>query len=75
MLGLELVADRAKKTPAGKSYMAAIGAGAYEAGAMIRTSGNIIILSPPLVLSRGEATQIIDAIGAAFENAGMNPSQ
>ena len=71
MLGLELVADREKKTPAGKGYMAAIAAGAYEAGAMIRTSGNIIILSPPLVLSRDEATRIIDAIGAAFENAGV----
>jgi adenosylmethionine-8-amino-7-oxononanoate aminotransferase len=75
MLGLELVADRAKKTPAGKGYMAAIATGAYEAGAMIRTSGNIVILSPPLVLSREEATQIIDAIGAAFENAGMSPAQ
>jgi putrescine aminotransferase len=75
MIGLELVADRGKKTPAGKGYMAAIAAGAYEAGAMIRTSGNIVILSPPLVLSRDEATLIIDAIGAAFEKAGVNPAQ
>jgi len=75
MLGLELVADRAKKTPAGKGYMTAITAGAYEAGAMIRTSSNIIILSPPLVLSRQEATQIVEAIGAAFENTRMSPAQ
>jgi len=75
MLGLELVADRTKKTPAGKGYMTAIAAGAYEAGAMIRTSSNIIILSPPLVLSRQEATQIVEAIGAAFENTRMSPAQ
>ena len=75
MLGLELVADRDKKTPAGKGYMTAIAAGAYEAGAMIRTSSNIIILSPPLVLSRQEAMQIVEAIGAAFENARMSPAQ
>ena len=75
MLGLELVADRDKKTPAGKGYMTAIAAGAYEAGAMIRTSSNIIILSPPLVLSREEATQIVEAIGAAFANVRMSPAQ
>jgi putrescine---pyruvate transaminase len=62
MLGLELVADR-KKTPAGNSYMAAIAAGAHQAGAMIRTSGNIVILSPPMILSSCEATQINDSLG------------
>jgi putrescine---pyruvate transaminase len=75
MLGLELVADRAKKTPAGKGYMTSIAAGAYDAGAMIRTSSNIVILSPPLVLSREEAKQIVEAIGAAFENARTSPAQ
>jgi len=55
--------------------MTAIAAGAYAAGAMIRTSSNIIILSPPLVLSRQEATQIVEAIGAAFENTRMSPAQ
>ena len=75
MLGIELVADRAKKQPAGKAYMAAIAASAYEAGAMIRTSGNNIILSPPLVLSREEATTIVEAFGAALENVRTSPAQ
>jgi adenosylmethionine-8-amino-7-oxononanoate aminotransferase len=75
MLGLELVSDRAKKIPVGKSYMAAIANGAFDAGAMIRTSGNIAILSPPLVLSRGEAQQIIEALDAAFAGAKGYPAQ
>lgn len=75
MLGLELVSDRARKTPAGKSYMAAIANGTFDAGAMIRTSSNIIILSPPLILSRGEAQQIIEALDAAFAGAKGHPAQ
>ena len=75
MLGLELVADRPSKAPAGKGYMSAIAEAAYQAGAIVRTSGNIIILSPPLVLSREEAKEIIDALGAAFETVRMSRSQ
>jgi adenosylmethionine-8-amino-7-oxononanoate aminotransferase len=75
MLGLELVADRASKAPAGKGYMSAIAEAAYQAGAMVRTSGNIIILSPPLVLSREEGKEIIDALGEAFETVRTSPSQ
>jgi adenosylmethionine-8-amino-7-oxononanoate aminotransferase len=55
--------------------MAAIANGAFDAGAMIRTSGNIAILSPPLVLSRGEAQQIIEALDAAFAGAKGYPAQ
>jgi putrescine---pyruvate transaminase len=75
MLGLELVADRSTKAPAGKNYMAAFAAAAYEAGAMIRTSGNVIILSPPLILSREEAAGIVSAIGAALENTKVSPGR
>jgi len=46
-----------------------------EVNVMIRTSSNIIILSAPLVLSRQEAMQIVEAIGAAFENTQMSPAQ
>ena len=75
MLGLELVSDRAKKTPAGKAYMNAVAEVGYEAGAMIRTSGNIIIMSPPLVLARSEAKEILDALDAALSGAGVDPSK
>lgn len=75
MLAMELVSDRPAKTPAGKTYMAAIADATYEAGAMIRTSGNVIILSPPLVLSRAEAELALDAIAAAFETVKLSPAQ
>jgi putrescine---pyruvate transaminase len=75
MLGLEFVSDRAKKTPAGKTYMAAIADAGYEAGAMIRTSGNIIILSPPLVLARSEAKEIVDALDAALASVKGDPAK
>lgn len=74
MLAMELVSDRVTKLPAGKGYMGAIADAVYESGALIRTSGNIIILSPPLVLSRAEAQQILDAIGAALETVKENPA-
>jgi putrescine---pyruvate transaminase len=75
MLALELVSDRAKKTPAGKSYMTGIANAAYDAGAMIRTSGNIIILSPPLVISRDESQQIVRALDVAFADCKADPAQ
>ena len=39
---------------------------AYQNGVMVRVSGPNIILSPPLVLSKNEAAQIIASLDAAF---------
>jgi putrescine---pyruvate transaminase len=75
MLGLEPESDRTNRTPAGKGHMASIASGAYDAGAMIRTSGNIVILSPPLVLTWAEARQIVESLDAAFAGAKGNPAQ
>jgi adenosylmethionine-8-amino-7-oxononanoate aminotransferase len=74
MLGVEFVSDRATKTPAGKAFMAEIANLAYDAGAMMRTSGNIIIFSPPMVLARDEASAIVDALDHALANAKGNPA-
>ncbi|TGS89928.1 aminotransferase class III-fold pyridoxal phosphate-dependent enzyme, partial [bacterium M00.F.Ca.ET.177.01.1.1] len=51
MAAVELVADRATKKPADKKTMAVVSEAAYEAGVMLRVSGNNIILSPPLIIS------------------------
>jgi adenosylmethionine-8-amino-7-oxononanoate aminotransferase len=66
MLAIEVVADRTSKTPAGKKFMGRLADLAFDAGALIRTSGNVIILSPPLVLARAEADAIVAAIDNAF---------
>ncbi len=39
----------------------------YEAGVLIRTTGDIIALSPPLIISKGQIDQIIDTIGTVLK--------
>jgi adenosylmethionine-8-amino-7-oxononanoate aminotransferase len=73
MLGIEIVADRATKAPAGKKFMGKLADLAYDAGALIRTSGNIIILSPPLILSRRDTDAIVAAVDAAFRDNAVAP--
>ncbi|UCE30018.1 MAG: aminotransferase class III-fold pyridoxal phosphate-dependent enzyme, partial [Burkholderiales bacterium] len=70
MVGLELVDDREKKTPANKSTMAQVAEAAYEAGLMIRVSGNNIILSPPLVVSAENVARIAEGLDAGLAAAG-----
>jgi putrescine---pyruvate transaminase len=67
MTALEIVTDRDKKTAASKPVMQKIFDGAYDAGVMIRISGNTIILSPPLIVT----AKHIAAIGAAID-AGLS---
>ncbi len=62
MLALELVSDRAKKTPAAKDVTARIHEATYRAGVMVRISGPNIILSPPLILTAEEAAKIVSAL-------------
>lgn len=66
MAAIELVSDRATKTAADKKTMAKIADGVYDAGVMIRVSGNNIILSPPLILTPADITKIADAISAGL---------
>ena len=47
--------------------MATIADVAYEAGVMIRVNGNLIILSPPLIVSSADVQKI-----AAGIEAGLN---
>ncbi len=45
--------------------------GCYEAGVMIRISGNNIILSPPLVVSAKNVASIINALDAGLSAAAI----
>jgi adenosylmethionine-8-amino-7-oxononanoate aminotransferase len=69
MAALELVSDRASKKPLDKKVMAAVADGAYEAGIMIRVSGNNIILSPPLVITSADVATIADGLVAGLSKA------
>jgi adenosylmethionine-8-amino-7-oxononanoate aminotransferase len=69
MAALELVSDRVQKTPASKEVMQRVFETAYQRGVMVRTSGNIIILSPPLIISAENVVQIVHALEAGLASA------
>ena len=66
MCALELVSDPAKKTPIDKKTIGAVHRVTYENGAMVRVSGNNIILSPPLVLTEADVNTILASLEAGF---------
>ena len=68
MVCLELVADRATKAtlPRGAKQVTQVAREAYRRGAMIRTSGANIILSPALTISREQLDLLCDALDGAF---------
>ncbi|WP_305989187.1 aspartate aminotransferase family protein [Roseibium sp. MMSF_3544] len=69
MCALELVSDRATKAPIDKGTIGKVHRTAYENGAMVRVSGNNIILSPPLVLTEAHVDAILNALDKGFEAA------
>jgi adenosylmethionine-8-amino-7-oxononanoate aminotransferase len=70
MCAMELVSNREDKTPVGKDTVAKVYKGAYEAGVMVRTSGNNIILSPTLIITSQDVARILEALQAGLKAAG-----
>ena len=66
MCALELVSDRKTKKALDKPTIGIIAKTAYETGAMIRVSGNNIIISPPLVLSSADVQILLTSLEAGF---------
>jgi adenosylmethionine-8-amino-7-oxononanoate aminotransferase len=69
MCALELVSDRATKAPIDKATIGRVHRVTYENGAMVRVSGNNIILSPPLVVTERDVATILSALDAGFKAA------
>lgn len=69
MCALELVSDRATKTPLDKKTIATVHRVAYETGTMVRVSGPNIILSPPLVVDAGHIDTILASLDAGLSAA------
>ncbi len=69
MTGIECVSDRSSKAPASAGKMAMVQETAYREGVMLRVSGPNIILSPPLILSDGDADRILAGLDAGFTAA------
>jgi adenosylmethionine-8-amino-7-oxononanoate aminotransferase len=66
MTCLEIVTDRASKTPASEALMARIAAGAAAAGVMVRASGSNINLTPPLIVEPTQIDTIIEALDSGL---------
>lgn len=62
MACLELVADPVTKKPADKTVIEGVAERAYRAGVMVRTSGNNIIISPPLIITTADVQRILTAL-------------
>ena len=68
MLGIEMVYDKALRTPMPRSsdIPARVAKEAYQRGLMVRISGPNLILSPPLVISAEEINHLCDVLEASF---------
>ena len=66
MLGIELVQDRDSKTPIQPEIAAKFHQSTYENGAMVRSSGANILMSPPLVLTSDDVQVILNALESGF---------
>ena len=69
MCAIELVADRATKAAPSKEAVNRVQEVAYQHGAMVRTSGPNIIISPPLIVTSGDVQTIISALDAGLAAA------
>jgi adenosylmethionine-8-amino-7-oxononanoate aminotransferase len=69
MTGVEIVSDRAAKTPMDAATMQRIHQATYEAGAMVRLGGHNILMSPPLTITEGEVDTILSALDAGLSAA------
>jgi len=73
LIGLELVSDPEARTPLPEASMIRLQRAIRDAGVIVGRNNdtvagfcNVLILSPPLVLSRAEAEAIVEAIGAGL---------
>ncbi len=66
MTAIELVSDRATKTPVDKATPVKLQEAVYRNGVLVRVSGPNIILSPPLIISQSEVEQVLAALDAGL---------
>ncbi len=69
MNALELVSDRDTKAVLDAATIGKIQNAVYDHGVMVRVSGPNMIMSPPLVVTEDDVTQILSAIDKGFSAA------
>ena len=66
MTAIELVSNRETKTPVDKALPVKLQEAVYRHGVMVRVSGPNLILSPPLIITEDDASQILTALDSGF---------
>ena len=69
MFCMEMVGNRETKAPLDKAAIGTIYQAAYEAGVMVRISGNNLIFSPPLIITAEETQTLLNGIEAGLQAA------
>lgn len=69
MTGIELVSDKAAKTPMDMDTMKRIHAATYQSGTMVRLGANNILMSPPLTITEAEVNSILASLETGFKAA------
>jgi len=69
MVGIELVADRATKAPFPLTAQVGnrIGHAARDEGILIRPIGNVVVLMPPLAMTRPQLTRLVTGVRRAID--------
>ncbi|MFK7754747.1 MAG: aminotransferase class III-fold pyridoxal phosphate-dependent enzyme [Sedimentitalea sp.] len=69
MTGIELVSDKAAKTPMDMDTMKRIHTATYASGTMVRLGGPNILMSPPLTITEAEVDTILSSIDTGLAAA------
>jgi len=69
MTGIELVNDRANKTPLDMADIKRIHKATYDAGTMVRIGGNNLLMSPPLTLTAADVDTILASLRTGLSAA------
>lgn len=67
---LELVSNRETKEPLDKASIEKVADATYNEGVIIRTSGNNIIISPPLIITTNHVERILSALDTGLSAIG-----
>ncbi|MEU8785341.1 aspartate aminotransferase family protein [Streptomyces sp. NPDC048637] len=70
MLGVELVSDRDSRRPLTGGTLAVADALREQAGILLRTNPNALVINPPLVFSRAEADELVDGLRSVLSRTG-----
>ncbi|WP_371225617.1 aminotransferase [Roseovarius sp. 2305UL8-3] len=68
MLGIDLVADKGTKAPLGGGASEKIFKGCVERGVIVRPVGDRIVISPPLIITKEQCDEVIEALSGAIKD-------